>query len=540
MHEPLVQIARDLEIRMEFGEAARAEVRAFGANSGIDAPGLEDLTALPFVTIDGPTSKDLDQAIFVKRSGSSYGVWYALADAAHFVPTSGALFEESLLRGASYYFPGFSVPMLPRELSEGLISLNPRVDRRALVFVCHLDERAAVERTRVVRGRIRSRAKLTFGGVQELYDDPKHSPLAAEPYAESLELLREVGEKRLALAEGADVVRYRRREIEVKLASPEASSGKGPAAEAGFVVLEAARLGVEAYNEQISVLVNREGGRLLSESRDPRLQPIYRVHPAPDPEKLEALRALTRGLAAVHRLEAPRFVLHEGESLNAFLRRLPSRDATGEGTSRITRAIERQAVLVNMRSGFSTEAARHFGVGAEVYARFSAPMREVVGIFLHKEMLELLRLEPHAEDAVDAALRERVVEAANRGRELQRRVNDQTNRLVLDQLLSPDLAQRERPARRGTVMGITASKLHVELDTPGLDVKVYVRDLGKQLGGVWLDLVHDGAALVRRDTKEPICAVGDDVDVRVVSKDKGQDRWVLAVSRRGPQGLSIA
>lgn len=529
MHEALRQIARDLEIRTEFSEAVWREVRAFEADSGIRRPGLEDLTALPFVTIDGPTSRDLDQAIYVARRGAGFEVWYALADAAHFVPSTSALFEESLQRGASYYFPGFSVPMLPRELSEGLVSLNPDVERRALVFVCELDAHGAVERTRVVRGRIRSRAKLTFGGVQELYDDEAKSPLARQAYAESLALLRVVGEKRLELAEGADVVRYRRREIEIKAEGA-----------AGFVVLEAARLGVEAYNEQISVLVNREGGRLLSESHDPRLQPVFRVHPAPDPEKLDALRALTRGLAQVHGLDAARFVLREGESLNALLRRLPGRDAAEGGTPRITRAIERQAVLVNMRSGFSTEPAKHFGVGAEVYARFSAPMREVVGIFLHKEMLELCGLTPPGDDAVDRALRERVVEAANRGRELQRKVNDQTNRLVLDQLLSPDLAQRERPARRGTVMGITASKIHVELDSPGMDVKVYVRDLGKQLGGVWLDLVHDGAALVRRDTREPVCAVGDDVDVRVLSKDRGQDRWVLAVSRRGPQGLSIA
>ncbi|NUP10839.1 MAG: RNB domain-containing ribonuclease [Polyangiaceae bacterium] len=518
MREALLQIASDLEIRTDFDDRVRAEVARFVADPGIDDPSLTDLTQLPFVTIDGPTSKDLDQALFVERAADGYVVHYALADAAHFVPISSALFEEATLRGTSFYFPGMSIPMLPRELSEGLVSLNPQVRRRALVFVCSLDATGEVRRTDLVRARIESRAKLTFGGVQAYYDAPTQSPLAREAFAPSLDLLRAVGEKRLALAETADVVRYRRREIEVKL---------GGEQEGGFVVLEAARLAVEMYNEQISLLVNREGGRLLAESHDPRLQPIYRVHPAPDPDKLGTLRALTAGIARAHGLDPAVWALHEEETLNAFLRKLPQ----GGATARVAEAVERQAVLVNMRSAFSTEPARHFGVGAEVYARFSAPMREVVGVFLHKEMLELLSLERPADNAVDEALRARIVDAANRARDVQRRINDQTNRLVLDHLFAPDLAQRERPARRGTVMGITSSKVHVELDSPGMDVKVYLRDLGRLRGGIWLDLTEDGALLVERESRAPICAVGDAVDIKVVDRDKGQDRWILDLHR---------
>lgn len=524
MRQALLQIANELEIRTEFDDRARAEVEAVLASPGLDDPALEDMTGLPFVTIDGPTSKDLDQAVYIERGkGSGFEVFYALADASYYVPSSGALFHEALRRGASYYFPGFSIPMLPRELSEGLVSLNPDVLRRAMVFVCSLDDQGAIRSTRVVRARIKSRKKLTFEGVQDFYDDPGKSPITGEPYAESLELLRKVGEKRLEQSEVADVVRYRRREIEVKLDE----------AELGFVVLEAARFAVEVYNEQISLLVNREGGRLLAEAKHPRLQPIYRVHPAPDPEKLGALRALTAGIARTHGLAPERFALGEGESLNDLLSRLP-REEPGEQqgiTARVAQAVERQAILVNMRSAFSTEPSRHFGVGAEVYARFSSPMREIVGVFLHKEMLELLGLVTPGDNAVDEPLREMVVTAANRSRDLQRRVNDQTNRLVIDQLLSPDLQQAERPRHRGTVMGITASKIHVELDTPGLDLKIYLRDVGKALGGVWLEIADDGATLVTKEDRKLVCAVGDGVDVRVLGHDKGQDRWVLGLDR---------
>ncbi len=521
--QDLAPIVSELALELEFPQEVWSEVERLTSQPGIDDARLDDLSHLPFVTIDGKSSKDLDQALFIEQSATGHVVHYALADAAHFVPTGSALFSEALARGASFYFPGYSVPMLPRELSEGLVSLNPQVDRRALVFEMTLDEAGRLAApTRVRRGRIRSRAKLAWEDVQGFYDEPEQSPLRREPFADSLRALMRVGELRIAQAELANVVRYRRRELDV-------TPGSGGS---GFVVIAAVRDRVELYNEQISLLVNREGGRLLSESRDPRLQPIYRVHPAPDPEKLAALVALSRGMAKVHDLPRERFALSPGESLNALLDRLPT-----EGPALpVARALERQAILVNMRSGFSTQPAEHFGVGAEVYARFSAPMREVVGIFLHKEMLEHMSLAAPGDRRVDEELRDRVVTSANRAREVQRRANDLVNRRVLDAVFAARVGQK----LRGTVMGLTASKVHVELSDPPLDVKVYLRDLGQLLAGmkqpsktrgkkpsVWLDVVDDGAALVVRGEGQRVCRVGDVVEIEPKWRDEGQDRWVL-------------
>ena len=133
-----------------------------------------------------------------------------LADAAHYVRPQSALFAEAMARGASFYLPGYNVPMLPRELSEGIVSLNPGVDRRALVFRIQLAGNGEVEDTELIRGRIHSRAKLTYDGVQAFVDRPGASPIAGQAYADSLELLGAVGELRIARAEDRDVVRYDR------------------------------------------------------------------------------------------------------------------------------------------------------------------------------------------------------------------------------------------------------------------------------------------------------------------------------------------
>jgi exoribonuclease R len=116
-----------------------AEVHALLHSPGIDDPALADQTARAFVTVDGEGTRDLDQALHVEAHGEGFVVRYAIADASWFVRPGSALFSEALRRGASYYLPGLSAPMLPRELSEGLVSLNPGVDRRAIVFEMHVD-----------------------------------------------------------------------------------------------------------------------------------------------------------------------------------------------------------------------------------------------------------------------------------------------------------------------------------------------------------------------------------------------------------------
>lgn len=507
----LVRIAADHGLDPVFPDAVLDEVEALwdGASEappGTDDPSLADLTDLPFVTIDNEGSRDLDQALHIARDGAGHRVRYALADASFYVRPGTALWDEALARGASFYLPGWMVPMLPRRLSEGLVSLNPGVDRRALVFDMRLDASGRSARTAVIRARIRSRAKLTYDGVQAALDG---APGDAAPWDESLHLLAEVGARRIADATERDVVRHRRRSVEVGLEGLRS-----------FVLYGGMRNDVERYNEQLSLLCNVEGAKLIAAAKDEAgMQAIFRVHPSPPAPRVEAFRAMTATLAAHHGIPA----WPEDQSLAAYLAALPWE---GEA-ARASRAIQRQAILMNVRSTFSDEAAGHHGVGAEVYARFSSPMREIVGVFLHKELWESLHGEslkaPGAAD--DEALQAAVIEAANRSKALQRRLTALGNRLAIDELFERDLASASAPTRRGTVMGLTNGKLHLQLDEPPIDVKLYRTDLEAALGRT-LRLTDDGAAW-RDERGEAVARTGDALDVRVSHRDVGRDRWVL-------------
>ena len=518
----LVRIAADHGLDPTFAPSVTAEVDAIladgsrSAPSGTDDPSLEDMSALPFVTIDNEGSRDLDQALCIELSPGGYRVLYALADAAYYVKRGGPLFEESLARAASYYLPGWMVPMLPRALSEGIVSLNPNVKRRALVFDMRLDRDGTVSETRVVRAHIESRAKLTYEGVQAFLDAPDKHAFAREPFGESLRLLREVGERRIAVASAHDVVHYRRRTVEVSLDGTRS-----------FVLYSGLRNPTELYNEQLSLLCNMEGARLLRDALDsPTLQAVFRVHPAPPEDRVRGFSVMVGKLAALHgRGDDPRWSWDaaNGESLARFLDGLP---VEGDG-ARLARAIQRQAIMMNVRSTFTDAVEEHHGVGAEAYARFSSPMREVVGVFLHGELVEQLGGPGHDPEK-DRALRLRVIEAANRAKTVQRQLTELGNRLALDQLFGRDVAlpRDRRPLRRGTVMGVSGSKLYLSLDEPAIDVKLYRGDL-ERAAGAKLRL-GDGELTFERPDGSVAFRVGDAIDVRTERRDERRDRWVLA------------
>jgi len=489
-------------------EAALAEAAAAARSMRLDAPDLVDLEALPFVTVDPADSRDLDQALHLERDGATVVLRYALADAAPVVRPATALFAEALLRGTSFYLPGLALPMLPPSLSEGALSLLPRRPRRALVFELRLDRGGTVVAVRLLRGRVRSRAKLSYRRVQRLYDDPAGSGWADRSWRESLELLAEVGRLRLDDVRRRHVVRPHRDELVLRPDPDDPGRLRASLRD---------RLPVESFNEQVSVLVNVEGARILAEAHGlERVEPIFKVHPAPAPKELDRLAERLAALAAARGLDPEVWVWRRrAEPLADYLARLPRRGRS----ARVARTIDRQAVLVNRPAVFSPEPGPHAGLGAPYYARFTAPMREVVGVFTHKEALELLA-GPGPAGADDLALRDAVVASGNRARDLQKTLERAADRVALDAELERRKARGEPLA--GTVLGMAEDRLHVRLDEPPLDVKVYLRDLGTADGHPWrvdrleVEARSDGGARV---------TLGDRVVLAVAGLDRGRDRW---------------
>lgn len=492
------------------------------ADPGIDDPELDDLTHLPFFTIDEEHSKDLDQAICIERreDGSGYKVWYAIADAAWSVRPGTALFAEALERGATYYLPGLVIPMLPKGLSEGVVSLNPRVDRRALVFEVDLEEDGKVAKCQIRRGRVHSRVKTSYDAVQAYLDGDRPLPGDDPAIAESIDLLREVGQCRMQLAEARDVISIRRQEVALSLAGHEGLR---------FIAMADPRNDVERYNEQISLLCNIEGARFLArgDTQDDDVHPIYRVHDPPTRERLDRFEREVGSLVRLHKLDTKTWRWRRREqSLASYLKSLPDSGPH----DLVAKAIHRQAMLTGGRSLYDTAPGYHFGVGADAYARFTAPMREMVGVFCHKEAWEKLgKAEPSPRED-DEDLRREILKMANLARQNQRALDRETNLRVLDQVFGEDLETSEqvegRPSRSGVILGMSRSKVHVGLQNPPIDIKVYLHDLQRQ-HRTKVRQGRDAMTVRRSKDNHRLHMVGEAVSVRVRRRDERRDRWVL-------------
>src|SRR5262249_33492545 len=129
--------------------------------------GRRDLRRLPFVTIDGETAKDFDDAVCARREGEGFRLWVAIADVSHYVRHGGALDDDARERGTSVYFPRRGIPMLPEKLSNGLCSLNPEVDRLAVACEMKIEPDGTVGAFEFYPTVIHSRARLTYTGVWE-------------------------------------------------------------------------------------------------------------------------------------------------------------------------------------------------------------------------------------------------------------------------------------------------------------------------------------------------------------------------------------
>lgn len=505
-----------LHVRFTFPVEVIREVDEILKDPGISDPVLADFTMLPFVTIDNENSRDLDQAVFVEKSDMGFLIYYAIADASYYVKNGSALFREALKRGATYYMPSFCVPMLPRALSEGIVSLNPGVERRALVFAMKIDHEGNSCGTECVRGRIHSRVKLSYDGVQRFYDGLVDDP-AWNEFSGSLIALQDAGRILCERSSGRGVVGYDRYELNVEI------NNSGDA----LICSDEPRNDAARWNEQVSLLCNMEGARLSAEKlsgENNHGHPVFRVHEPPEAASLDRLTAIIRSLIEMHSLDPKVWAWdRDNETLAAYADRLPVSGAH----SGITEAIIRQIILTNRKSVFSQVPGGHYGLKVRLYGRFSSPMREVVGIFSHKELLESLGLQAPAPDEQDVVTRETVINISNMARETQKKLDHYIDSIIIDQLFSPDITSPDdrRPVHGGTILGMKDSRMYVLLDSPRLEVKVYTEDIERQAG---CTLSYEFHELKCADGSGNSCRfrAGDRVELKVIKKDE-LGKWRL-------------
>lgn len=331
-------------------------------------PKRVDLTGVAFVTIDGETARDFDDAVFAEALTGGRTGWrllVAIADVGHYVKPGSALDEEALQRGTSVYFPERVVPMLPEVLSNGLCSLQPDVPRLTLVCDMQIGSDGQVRHFDFCEAVIHSHARLTYTGVQGYLSDGRMPPVSRDEAAvrRSLDTLVEVYQALRQYRERRGALDFPTREATLQLSQGRIAS-----------ITPVARMTAHQIIEEAMIAANVCAATFLEAHDQPAL---YRVHEPPDPAKLEELRQ------ALHHVgvRMPGGAV-EPRVMQAALAALPEHGNTWLYAQLALRSLK-QAVYTPKNEG-------HYGLALERYMHFTSPIRRYPDLNVHRAIKTVL------------------------------------------------------------------------------------------------------------------------------------------------------
>ncbi len=447
--------------------------------SGTESAGRRDLRSLPFVTIDGLTAKDFDDAVQCERTGDGFLLRVAIADVAHYVRPGSLLDREARERGTSVYFPGSCIPMLPEKLSNGICSLNPDTDRLVMLAELVFDHEGHCRRTGFSPAVIRSVARLTYTEVQAHLDG---------------KMLRRPGCDQLDdMAALARLLRQRRRRSgSLDLDLPEADivldlRGRPEA------ILRRERLFSHRIIEEFMLAANQAVAIFLEERGEPF---PWRVHEPPAIDRLLELQHYLAhfGLGFDLGREGP-----EPSDFSELLQR-------AEDDAVLSRVVNQALLRAMKQARYSADNPGHFGLGMARYCHFTSPIRRYPDLLVHRALRRAL--------GIDAGSSPRDLDGlCEQASRLERRAME-AERDVLQLKKCQYMARQIGAEHAGVVAMVRPFGLFVELDEIFVEGLVHVSRMEEDVYYFEEDLQR----LVGYNRRR-IFQIGDRVRVRVERVD---------------------
>lgn len=464
-----------------------------------DIRGRTDLRERNVFTIDGETARDFDDAVSIEKTDRGYRLWVSIADVSHYVKEGTEIDKEGYARSTSVYFPDRAIPMLPEALSNGICSLNPRVDRLTMTAEIEFDERGVPTGKRFYESVIRSVERMTYTDVRKLILD--EDTALSSRYAHIVPDLKLMA----ALAEKLRERRAEKGSIDFDLPEPQIIIDIEGRVED---IIKSERNVAHRLIEECMLAANRAVAEEFSSRGLPFL---YRVHEEPGEDSIADFKEFLSAFGIRFSPEGPK-------SFQAVLEKVEGRPEEKLVNHVLLRSMK-QAV-------YSEENAGHFGLAFDDYTHFTSPIRRYPDLIVHRLLKLLLRKKygVEARERMEAYLPTAAGHTSARERKAM-----EAEREIADLKKCQFMKDKVNEVYEGLISGVTSFGFFVELKDWFVEGLVHVSMLADDY------YIHDEKrhALVGERTKRAF-RLGDEVVVKVAAVDLERRRIELVLNEDRP------
>jgi ribonuclease R len=479
---------RNHDIPHVWPEEVEAQVAHLGEFvEDADKQGRVDLRDLPLVTIDGEDARDFDDAVYCepKKSGG-WRLWVAIADVSHYVGMNTPLNKEAILRGNSVYFPEQVIPMLPKVLSNGLCSLNQKVDRLCMVAEMTVSSAGKLSGYKFYEAIMNSHARLTYTKVNAILQNDEK---LREEYSAVVPHLTDLQQMYMALK----AARQERGAIEFETLETRFVFNAQRKIESIVPVI---RNDAHKLIEECMILANVSAAKILEKHE---ASALYRVHDEPDSEKLGNFTKFLGELG----IESTLSDEPTPKEITQVLARLGDRPEAELIQTMLLRSMK-QAV-------YQPDNIGHFGLALSAYAHFTSPIRRYPDLVVHRAIKAVIKAQGQQTSGEYAYTDDEVDQLGEQCSTTERRADDAT-REVADWLKCEFMQDHVGDEFDGVISSVTNFGLFIRLDDLQIDGLIHVTNLGDEF------FAHDAAKhTLIGEHSHKVYRLGDKVTVKVAS-----------------------
>jgi len=452
--------------------------------------GRVDLRDLPLITIDGEDARDFDDAVYCKPTKSGgWKLWVAIADVSHYVKPESPLDLESQKRGNSVYFPNSVVPMLPEQVSNGLCSLKPKVDRLCMVCEMSVSAKGTVSRTKFYPAVMHSKARMTYTKVWDILGGDEALNQEYAEIVKPIQDLHQLYKARLKLKKQRGAIDFETTETQIVF-NDNRKIDK---------IVAVVRNDAHKIIEECMICANVAAAKFFIKSK---VAGIYRVHLGPKEKKLEKLRSYLGELGL--------FITGGNEPKPEVFQKLLEEIKDRPDVENIQIMILRSM----SQAEYTPENEGHFGLTFDAYTHFTSPIRRYPDLIVHRIIKALV-----AEDELQPAAERKAILKQYGKSELTKvgqvssateRNADMATRDVMDWLKCEYMQSHVGNRYTGVVSSVTNFGLFIRLNEVYVEGLVHVTELGD-------DYYHFDAAsqrMIGERTRQSY-SIGDELEIEV-------------------------